>query len=71
MRLECAVDQSWIWKVPNPAGSYRLFDETTITTSIMYYNIGFFKAYAKVTIYIGITNKNTPLLAPIAPKSPE
>ena len=46
MRLECAVDQSWIWKVPNPAGSYRLFDETTITTSIMYYNIGFFKAYA-------------------------
>ena len=46
MRRECEVDQSWIWKVPNPAGSYRLFDETTITTSIMYYNIGFFKAYA-------------------------
>ena len=47
MRLECEVDQSWIWKVPNPTGSYRLFDETSVTTSIMYYNIGFLKAYAK------------------------
>ena len=47
MRRECEVDQSWIWKVPNPTGSYRLFDETKVTTSIMYYNIGFFEAFAK------------------------
>ena len=37
MRRECEVDQSWIWKVPNPSGSYRLYDETDIETSIMYY----------------------------------
>ena len=47
MRRECEVDQSWIWKVPNPTGSYRLFDETKVTTSIMYYDIGFFEAFAK------------------------
>ena len=47
MRRECEVNQSWIWKVPNPEGSYRLYDETQITTTIMYYDIGIFKAYAK------------------------
>ena len=46
MRRECEVDQSWIWKVPNPTGSYRLFDETKVSTSIMYYTNGFFKVYA-------------------------
>ena len=46
MRRECEVDQSWIWKVPNPSGSYRLFDETVISTTIMYYTNGFFKVYA-------------------------
>ena len=46
MRRECEVDQSWIWKVPNPSGSYRLFDETEITTCVMYYTNGFFKTYA-------------------------
>ena len=46
MRRECEVDQSWIWKVPNPSGSYRLFDETMISTTIMYYTNGFFKVYA-------------------------
>ena len=46
MRRECEVDQSWIWKVPNPAGSYRLFDETKITTAVMYYRDGFLKSYA-------------------------
>lgn len=43
MRRECEVDQSWIWRIPNPTGSYRLFDQTVVTTSIMYYNEGFFK----------------------------
>lgn len=47
MRLECEVDQSWIWKVPNPTGSYQLFDETIVSTSIMYYDTGFLKAYPK------------------------
>ena len=47
MRRECEVDQSWIWKIPNPSGSYRLFDQTSVTTSIMYYDYGFFKTYAK------------------------
>ena len=46
MRRECEVDQSWIWRVPNPQGSYRLFDETMVTTSIMYYSTGFFRANA-------------------------
>ena len=49
MRRECEVDQSWIWRVPTPTGSYRLFDETSVTTSIMYYEIGFFKAYNNFT----------------------
>lgn len=47
MRRECQVDQSWIWRVPKPKGSYRLFDETKVTTSIMYYDFGFFKANSK------------------------
>ena len=47
MRRECEVDQSWIWKVPNPTGSYRLFDETKITTAVMYYENGFFEVYAQ------------------------
>lgn len=46
MRRECEVDQSWIWRVPNPQGSYRLFDETMVTTSIMYYSTSFFRANA-------------------------
>ena len=47
MRMECPVDQSWIWRVPNPSGSYRLYDETSVTTSIMYYTDGFMKALNK------------------------
>lgn len=47
MRRECEVDQSWIWKVPNPTGSYRLSDETMVSTSIMYYELGFFQANTK------------------------
>lgn len=43
MRRECMVDQSWIWEIPNPQGSYRLYDETTITNTILYYKIGGFK----------------------------
>ena len=46
MRRECEVDQSWIWRVPNPTGSYRLYDETKVTTAIMYYTTGVLKAYA-------------------------
>ena len=44
MRRECEVDQSWIWRIPNPKGTYRLFDQTAVTTSIMYCDYGFFKA---------------------------
>ena len=47
MRRECEVDQSWIWKVPHPTGSYRLFDETKVTTAVMYYENGFFEVYAQ------------------------
>lgn len=46
MRRECEVDQSWIWRVPNPQGSYRLYDETKVTTSLMYFTTSFFQAYA-------------------------
>ena len=48
MTRECVVDQSWIWKVPNPTGTYRLYDQTTVKTSILYphslyvYNIDFY-----------------------------
>lgn len=47
MRRECEFDQSWIWKVQNPTGSYRLSDETMVSTSIMYYDLGFFQANTK------------------------
>jgi hypothetical protein len=47
MHRECVVDQSWIWCVPNPSGSYRLFDETEVTTSIMYYKEGFLQLFSK------------------------
>lgn len=52
MRQECLVDQSWIWRVPNPTGSYRLFDKTSVTTALMYYDLGFLKThchYANLT----------------------
>ena len=48
MRRECVVDQSWIWQVSNPTGSYRLYDQTSVTTSLLYphslyvYNIDFY-----------------------------
>ena len=48
MRRECVVDQSWIWQVSNPKGSYRLYDQTSVTTSLLYphslylYNIDFY-----------------------------
>ena len=53
MTRECVVDQSWIWRVPNPTGSYRLYDQTSVTTSLLYphslyvYNIDFY--YDRVT----------------------
>lgn len=37
MRNECEVDQSWIWRVANPTGSYCLYDETTVRTTILSY----------------------------------
>ena len=60
MRRECEVNQSWIWRVPNPEGSYRLFDETMVATSIMYFDIGFFKAYSKFANHA--TTKRTSFL---------
>ena len=36
MTRECEVDQSWIWQIPNPSGSYRIYDKTTVTTCIHY-----------------------------------
>lgn len=47
MRQECLVDQSWIWRIPNPSGSYRLYDETSVTTALMYAKDGFFRAHAR------------------------
>lgn len=47
MRRECEVDQSWIWRVPNPEDSYRLYDKTAVTTAIMYHDTGFLKAHTK------------------------
>lgn len=54
MRSECLVDHSWIWKVPNSSGSYRLFDETTVTTTIMYHTVGFLKCH---THYVNLDTK--------------
>ena len=48
MLRDCVVDQSWIWQVSNPKGSYRLYDQTSVTTSLLYphslylYNIDFY-----------------------------
>ena len=36
MTRECEADQSWIWKVPNPSGSYRIYDKTEVTTCVHY-----------------------------------
>ena len=47
MRRECEVDQSWIWKVPNPSGSYRLYDETNVVTTAMYYENENFEAHSR------------------------
>ena len=44
MRRQCEVDQSWIWRVPNPKGSYRLYDETVVSTCLMYFNDKNFKS---------------------------
>lgn len=46
MRRECEVDQSWIWRVPNPSGSYRLYDETQVVTTAMYYENENFEAHS-------------------------
>ncbi len=46
MRRECEVDQSWIWKVPNPSGSYLLYDETNVVTTAMYYENEGFEAHS-------------------------
>ena len=47
MRRECEVDQSWIWKVPNPSGSYRLYDETKVVTTAMYYENENFQSHSR------------------------
>ena len=47
MRRECEVDQSWIWKVTNPSGSYRLYDETNVVTSAMHYENENFEAHSR------------------------
>ena len=40
---ECDVDQTWIWRVPNPQGSYCLYDETSVSTCLLSYEPGFFR----------------------------
>ena len=45
MREECEVNQSWIWRVQNPTGSYCLYDETQVTTCILSFELGFFRTY--------------------------
>ena len=47
MCRECEVDQSWIWKVPNPSGSYRLYDETKVVTTAMYYENENFQSHSR------------------------
>lgn len=47
MRRECEVDQSWIWEVPNPSGSYRLYDETNVVTTAMYYENENFQSHSR------------------------
>lgn len=42
MREECEVNQSWIWRVQNPSGSYNLYDETSITLCVLSYNDSLF-----------------------------
>lgn len=34
MTHECELDQSWIWRVPNPSGSYRIYDKTEVVTTL-------------------------------------
>lgn len=43
LRQQCEVDQSWIWRVPNPEGSYRLYDETKVSTCVMYFTTEFLR----------------------------
>ena len=43
MREECEVNQSWIWRVQNPSGSYSLYDETSVTTCILSYETSLFR----------------------------
>lgn len=43
MTEECDVDQSWIWRVPNPQGAYCLYDETAVNTTLLSYETGFFR----------------------------
>lgn len=50
LRRECEVDQSWIWRVPNPEGSYRLYDETMVSTCVMYFNTKFMETVAEYRI---------------------
>lgn len=45
MSEECEVNQSWIWRVQNPTGSYCLYDETQVTTCILSFELGFFRTY--------------------------
>lgn len=45
MSEECEVNQSWIWRVQNPTGSYCLYDETQVTTCILSCELGFFWTY--------------------------
>ena len=67
MRRQCEVDQSWIWRVPNPSGSYSLLDETVVSTAVMYYDYGFFKTYAKYANQV--TTKRVSFLIMPPPRS--
>ena len=47
LRRECEVDQSWIWRVPNPEGSYRLYDESQVATCVMFFDTGLFESHTR------------------------
>ena len=67
MRRECEVDQSWIWKVTNPSGSYRLYDETNVVTTAMYYENDALEAHSHFVN--SITTKRVSFLMMPPPRS--
>ena len=43
LRTDCTVSHSWIWKVPNANGTYRLITDMEVNLEFLTYTTGFFK----------------------------